>query len=104
MESFKAELETVIGWTGVDLETRDDYTRSQETNFTNLVADLMRTEYGTDFAIINTGSFRLNQLIPAGPIQMKMLLFGIKLKRIMKDIWRSQVEPTVNTMRFFVIF
>ena len=73
MKSFKEQLEVDIGWTAVDLEARDDYTRSQETNFTNLVADLMRTEYGTDFAIINSGSFRLNQLVPAGPINLKVL-------------------------------
>ena len=63
-----------IGWTTVDLEARDDFMRTQETNFGNFLADLMRTEYSTDFAIVNTGTFRLNQLIPAGPIQLKTLL------------------------------
>ena len=47
--------------------------RTGETNFGNFVADLMRTEFATDFAMLNTGSCRLNQLIPAGTIQMRML-------------------------------
>ena len=33
----------------------------------------MRTEFNADFAIINSGSFRSNKLIPAGPIQMSTL-------------------------------
>ena len=73
MKKFEKELAIDIGWSAVDLEARDDYTRSSETNFGNFVADLMRTEYATDFALVNTGACRINQLIPAGPIQAKTL-------------------------------
>ena len=73
LKKFQKELQNTIGWSGVDLEARDEFLRKQETNFGNLLADLMRTEYQTDFAIVNTGSIRLNQLIPAGAITAKTL-------------------------------
>ena len=43
MKKFEAELATEIGWSAVDLETRDEYIRTGETNFGNFIADLMRT-------------------------------------------------------------
>ena len=73
MKKFNAQLAHTIGWSSVDLECRDDMLRKQETNFANMLADLMRTEYQTDFALVNTGSIRLNQLIPAGAITAKTL-------------------------------
>ena len=34
-----------IGYIGLDLESRDSIIRRKETNFGNMIADLMRTEY-----------------------------------------------------------
>lgn len=51
-ESMKVD----IGYTGVELEARRPIIRNQETNFGNLMADLIRTEYLTDFGFVNSGA------------------------------------------------
>ena len=55
-----------IGYTGVELEARKQVIRTQETNFPNYMADLIRTEYLTDFGFVNTGGIRLDDVIPVG--------------------------------------
>ena len=62
----------------------------------------MRTEYAADFAIVNSGAFRLNQLIPAGPIQAKTLQ-GIYpfpdtmvLLKMSGSIFKEAVEEAVS--------
>ena len=62
-----------VGYVGVDLETRDSIIRRQETNYGNMICDLLRTEYFTDFAIANSGSFRKNAVIPAGEFSLMMI-------------------------------
>ena len=86
----------------MDLEARDEIARTQETNFGNFIADLLRTEYATDFSLINCGSFRLNQLIPAGPITGKTLqgLFpfpdtGLVLK-MPGSVFKEALEEAVS--------
>lgn len=59
-----------VGYIGVDLESRDSVIRREETNFGNMITDLMRTEYTTDFGMCNSGSFRKNAVIEAGPISL----------------------------------
>lgn len=59
-----------VGYLGIDLESQDSIIRREETNFGNFIADLMRTEYATDFAIVNSGSFRKNAVIPQGPMTL----------------------------------
>lgn len=59
-----------VGYLGVELESRDLYIRASETNFGNYITDLMRTEYATDFAICNGGSFRKNGIIDAGEFSL----------------------------------
>lgn len=57
-----------IGYVGVELESRDSIMRCEETNFGNMICDLMRTEYFTDFSICISGAFRKNAVIEQGPI------------------------------------
>ena len=59
-----------VGYLGVDLESRDIKMRTRETNLGSFICDLMRTEYQTDFAICNAGSFRKNGIIPAGDFSL----------------------------------
>jgi len=66
LKDFKEKMGHTIGYLGVELESRDLYIRTSETNFGNYITDLMRTEYTTDFAICNGGSFRKNGIIDAG--------------------------------------
>ena len=62
-----------VGYLGVDLESRDSVIRREETNFGNFIADLMRTEYSSDFAIVNSGSFRKNATIPKGVMYLMQI-------------------------------
>ena len=55
---------------GVELESRESFMRCSETNFGNMICDLMRTEYFTDFSICNSGTFRKNEVIEQGPISL----------------------------------
>ena len=60
-----------IGWTAVDFDLRDEAIRKQESTFGNFIADLMRTEFSSEIAICNSGSFRGGEFIPSGPISSK---------------------------------
>ena len=62
-----------VGYMGVDLESRDTLMRGKETNFGNFMADLIRTEYTTDFALVNGGTFRKNAVIESGPFSLRMI-------------------------------
>ncbi len=66
----KAELEEVIGEALVDLEGQG--ARRQETNLGDLLTDILRTETGSDLAILNGGGIRTD--IPKGPILVKTVL------------------------------
>ena len=39
-----------------------------------MLADIMRTEYDTDFALMNAGCLRSNSVIPKGYITMKTIM------------------------------
>jgi 2',3'-cyclic-nucleotide 2'-phosphodiesterase (5'-nucleotidase family) len=60
------ELGQPIGTTEVALDTRRASVRSQETNFGNLVADVIRAATGADVAITNGGGIRGDKLYEAG--------------------------------------
>lgn len=70
MQKFHEEMGHTIGYMGVDLESRDEIIRREESNYGNFAADLIRTEYAADFAIFNAGTLRINRVIPAGPISL----------------------------------
>ena len=72
-KDFQEKMGHTVGYVGVDLETRDSIIRRQETNYGNMICDLLRTEYFTDFAIANSGSFRKNAVIPAGEFSLMMI-------------------------------
>ena len=63
---FQARMAREVGSTAVELEAREEVIRTQETNFTNFVADMFRTEYGSDFGFVYNGSLGLNEVIPVG--------------------------------------
>ena len=69
-DKFNEEMGFTVGYVGVGLDARESVIRAQETNLGNFFADLMQTEYMTDFGLINSGSIRKNCVIPAGPISL----------------------------------
>ncbi len=76
LEDYNRKLEsqtaTVIGRSLVTLEGDTGKVRTQETNLGNLLADLLRDEFGTDVALVNGGQIRDG--IPAGPVDIKRVL------------------------------
>jgi 5'-nucleotidase len=48
--------------------------RTQETNIANLTADLVKYLFTTDICILNSGSLRTDNIIPAGPFKYNDLL------------------------------
>jgi 2',3'-cyclic-nucleotide 2'-phosphodiesterase (5'-nucleotidase family) len=63
----------VIGYAGVDLEARTSESRTKETNLGNLICDIVRTEHDADIGLIGSGSLRLDEIIPKGPLKLEFL-------------------------------
>ena len=68
MKSYLKDAERVLGYSDVDLETRFKVVRTKENNFGNFYADLLKSHFNTDVAIINNGAIRSDEIIKAGPI------------------------------------
>ena len=65
MEEY-AKFDQVIGYNEVDLETRFVKIRSQESNYGNFLADLVRKYYDADISLINAGMVRNDLLVKPG--------------------------------------
>lgn len=66
---LEGETATAVGRSLAVLEGDNNRVRSQETNLGNLLADLLRAEFGTDIALLNGGQIR--DSIPVGPVDVK---------------------------------
>ncbi|MGH7236028.1 MAG: bifunctional metallophosphatase/5'-nucleotidase [Nitrospiraceae bacterium] len=71
-KKLESQTATVIGRSLVTLEGESSVIRTRETNLGNLLADLLRAEFGTEVALVNGGQIR--DSIPAGPVDMKRVL------------------------------
>jgi 5'-nucleotidase / UDP-sugar diphosphatase len=69
--------------TDVALDGRESAVRNRSTNLTDLVVDAMRHEAATETAILNGGSIRIDDVLPAGPVTqydvIRILPFGGKV-------------------------
>jgi 2',3'-cyclic-nucleotide 2'-phosphodiesterase (5'-nucleotidase family) len=72
--NFKDKMEIEIGHTAVDLDGRFSSIRTKETNLGNFVEDLMRLSTEADFALLNSGTLRSDDIHLAGPLKMKDLV------------------------------
>lgn len=70
---YEKEQEGWAGSTGPILEARDSCLRKKETNIGNMLADLVRTEFDTDIAILYAGILRADSEIAHGPFTWKMV-------------------------------
>lgn len=73
-EKLLKELDERVGRTDVELDARDEPSRSQETNIGSFIADAFRQVTGADVAIINGGSIRADALISAGDLTRRDVL------------------------------
>jgi len=91
-------LDTVVGVAEVDLDGEN--VRDRETNFGNLVADLLREVAGAHVALVNGGSIRRS--IPRGPVTLDSIYsalpfdnYVVTLKIRGKELWEA-LEHGVN--------
>lgn len=119
MKDIKKKLDGYAGSTGPQLEARFSRLRTEETNLGNMIADLIRTQFSTDFGLINAGSLRANQLIESGPFKWRLVsqlcpmednVFKVKIKgNLLKQVLENAVSmwpkmdgrwPLVSGIRF----
>eukprot|EP01017_Pseudomicrothorax_dubius_P040147 TRINITY_DN6243_c0_g1_i3.p1 TRINITY_DN6243_c0_g1~~TRINITY_DN6243_c0_g1_i3.p1 ORF type:complete len:534 (+),score=93.50 TRINITY_DN6243_c0_g1_i3:119-1720(+) len=70
MEDYKKEMGEIIGFTSQDLEGRFSFVRTQETNLGNFIADIAIAYTDADFFVGNSGTIRIDAVIPKGPITL----------------------------------
>jgi 5'-nucleotidase len=63
----------VVGQTTMPLDPSTSVSRRRESVVGDLVSDAMRSGTGADVALLNSGTLRLNDLIPPGPISNHQL-------------------------------
>jgi 5'-nucleotidase len=81
-----AELSAPVGQTSVPLDARSEASRTVETNVADFVADSFRRAAEADVALVNGGSIRADDVLPAGELTardvLSILPFGNDLAKI----------------------
>lgn len=75
-----AELSKPVGRSSVQLDARSAENRTRETNVGNLVADSFKKALAADVGLMNGGSIRADELIPAGQIDVRDVLSILPFK------------------------
>lgn len=89
-----AQLARPIGRTSVVLDARSAENRTRETNVGNFVADAFRKATAADVALMNGGSVRADELIPAGRLTVRDVLSILPFKNKL-----VKIEVTGATLR-----
>lgn len=67
-DALMKELAVPVGRTNVALNAKSKQSRTQETNIGDFIADAFRKVTGADVALVNGGSIRADDIIPAGEL------------------------------------
>ena len=70
-EDLAQKKEYIAGCSGESMDARFDQIRVRETNVCNFVADVVRYFAKTDVCLLNSGSFRTDEIISSGFIKWK---------------------------------
>lgn len=73
-DSIDEHMKEVLGNFSVELDGRFSQIRTAETNLGDWVCDVVLSATGADIVILNSGTFRSDQVHPAGPFTMKDLV------------------------------
>lgn len=65
------KIQWPLGLTAVPLEARSEKCQTQESNFGNFLADLMRVYHGADCAIVTGGTFKADKIFHSGQLLVK---------------------------------
>lgn len=79
-DMIKSKMTEVLGNFSVELDARFSKIRTSETNLGNWICDVALSATGADVVIINSGTFRSDQIHPAGPFTMKDLVSIIPMQ------------------------
>uniref|UniRef100_T1P8W7 Nucleotidase n=2 Tax=Musca domestica TaxID=7370 RepID=T1P8W7_MUSDO len=79
-EVIEAKMTEVLGNFSVELDGRFSAIRTQETNLGDWVCDVALAATGADVALINSGTFRSDQIHPPGPFTMRDLVNIIPMR------------------------
>jgi 5'-nucleotidase len=96
------ELSAPVGRTNVPLDARSATSRSEETNVADFIADAFRRASGADVALINGGSIRADDVLPAGDLTVRDVLsilpFGNDLSviEVSGDVLMQALEHGVS--------
>jgi 5'-nucleotidase len=66
IKSIEEKFKIVLGVMHCDLDGRFASVRSQETNLGNFICDIVLENVAADVALINSGTFRYDSIIPSG--------------------------------------
>lgn len=98
------ELQTEVGRTRIELDARVAVIRRQETALGRFVATVMKERVGAELAMLNSGAFRANRLIPPGPLTKRdlheLLPFGnlVVLAELRGSTLKSALEHSVDAL------
>lgn len=73
-DSIESRMNEVLGNFSVELDGRFSKIRTDETNLGDWVCDVVLSATGADVVILNSGTFRSDQVHPAGPFTMRDLV------------------------------
>ena len=120
-EKLAALLDQTVGETLVELDARQENSRSRETNFGSWLADVYRASTQADIALINGGSIRTNSVYGPGKLSKRDImsilpfenpivklsvpgyLVRAMLERSVAEVHRSKESgafPQISGMRF----
>lgn len=92
--SLLAQLDRRVGRTRVALDARSAQGRTRETNAANFITDAFRKATAADVALMNGGSIRADELIPAGELSVRDVLSMLPFKNKL-----IKIEITGATLR-----
>ncbi|XP_055387201.1 mannosylglucosyl-3-phosphoglycerate phosphatase isoform X2 [Condylostylus longicornis] len=79
-EVIESKMNVVLGNFSVELDGRFSAIRTGETNLGNWICDVILSATGADVVMINSGTFRSDQIHPIGPFTMKDLINIIPMR------------------------
>lgn len=77
---IESKMTEVLGTFSVELDGRFSKIRTSETNLGDWVCDVVLSATGADVVMINSGTFRSDQIHPPGPFTMKDLVNIIPMR------------------------
>lgn len=92
------KMTEVLGTFSVELDGRFSSIRTQETNLGDWICDVVLAATGADVVIINSGTFRSDQLHPPGPFRMRDLVNIVPMRDplVVLEITGQQLQAALE--------